>query len=94
MAAVTVAAETPAQIDSAAAIFRAWRDQLAALLAGGGVGEDQARGLAATLVSAAEGAVVLARAERAFEPFDLVAAELVAAVRSATRPRRAPPPPA
>ena len=91
---MTVAAETPAQIDGAAAIFRAWRDQLAALLTGGGVGEDQARGLAATLVSAAEGAVVLARAERAFEPFDLVAAELVAAVRSATRPRRAPPPPA
>jgi TetR/AcrR family transcriptional regulator, lmrAB and yxaGH operons repressor len=83
VAAVTVAAETPAQIDSVAAIFRAWRDQLAALLAAGGVGESQARALAATLVSAAEGAVVLARAERAFEPFDLVAAELVAAVRTA-----------
>ena len=84
VAAVTVAAETPAQIDAAAAIFRAWRDKLAAPLAGGGVGEAQARGLAATLVSAAEGAVVLARAERSFEPFDLVAAELVAAVKAAT----------
>jgi AcrR family transcriptional regulator len=89
VAAVTVAAETPAQIDSAAAIFRAWRDQLAALLASGGVGENQARSLAAALVSAAEGAVVLARAERAFEPFDLVAVELVAAVKAAMRPRRA-----
>jgi AcrR family transcriptional regulator len=89
VAAVTVAAETPAQIDSAAAIFRAWRDQLAALLAKGGVGESQARGLAATLVSAAEGAVVLARAERAFEPFDLVAAELVAAVAAATGDKKA-----
>lgn len=84
VAAVTVAAETPAQIDAAAAIFRAWRDQLAAGLAEGGVDKDQARSLAATLVSAAEGAVVLARAERSFEPFDLVAAALVATVKAAT----------
>ncbi len=84
VAAVTVAAETPEQIDAAAAIFRAWRERLAAALAEGGVGAAQARRLAATLVSAAEGAVVLARAERSFEPFDLVAAELVATVKAAT----------
>jgi len=95
VAAVTVAAESPAQTDSAAAIFRAWREKLTALLAAGGVDDRAARGLAATLVSAAEGAVVLARAERSFEPFDLVAAELVAAVRRATaapveRPTRRP----
>jgi len=89
VAAVTVAAETPAQIDSVAAIFRAWRGQLAALLAAGGVEDQQAHGLAATLVSAVEGAVVLARAERAFAPFDLVAEALVAVVKAATQPRRA-----
>jgi AcrR family transcriptional regulator len=89
VAAVTVAAETPAQIDAAAAIFRAWRERLAARLAEGGVDAGDAARLAATLVSAAEGAVVLARAERAFEPFDLVAAELVATVKAATRLRRA-----
>jgi len=89
VAAVTVAAETPAQIDSVAAIFRAWRGQLAALLAAGGVADQQAHGLAATLVSAAEGAVVLARAERAFAPFDLVAEALVAVVKTATQPPRA-----
>ena len=89
VAAVTVAAETPAQIDSVAAIFRAWRGQLAALLAAGGVADQQAHGLAATLVSAVEGAVVLARAERAFAPFDLVAEALVAVVKTATQPPRA-----
>jgi len=89
VAAVTVAAESPTQTDAAAAIFRAWRERLAARLAEGGVEAVHAARLAATLVSAAEGAVVLARAERAFEPFDLVAAELVAAVRAATRSRRA-----
>lgn len=89
VAAVTIAAETPAQIDSVAAIFRAWRDQLAALLAAGGVEDKQSHSLAATLVSAAEGAVVLARAERAFAPFDLVAEALVAVVKRATQPRRA-----
>ena len=88
VAAVTVAAESPAQIDAAAAIFRAWRDKLTEGLAEGGVEAAHAARLAATLVSAAEGAVVLARAERAFAPFDLVAAELVAVVRAATRPRR------
>ena len=89
VAAVTIAAETPAQIDSVAAIFRAWRDQLAALLAAGGVEDKQSHSLAATLVSAAEGAVVLARAERAFAPFDLVAEALVAVVKTATQPPRA-----
>jgi len=89
VAAVTVAAETPAQIDSVAAIFRAWRDQLAGLLAAGGIEDKQSHSLAATLVSAAEGAVVLARAERAFAPFDLVAEALVAVVRAAAQPRRA-----
>ena len=53
--------------------FRAWA------LHEGGMPADAAARLAATLVAASEGAVVLSRAERSFEPFDLVAAELLAA---------------
>lgn len=40
---------------------------------------------AATLVAACEGAVILARAERSFEPFDLVAAEQLAMIKAATK---------
>ena len=84
--AVTVAAEEPALLQKAASVFRGWRNRLADLLARGGVPEARAKSLAATLVSAAEGAVVLARAEGSFEPFDLVAAEQIAAVRAARKP--------
>jgi hypothetical protein len=40
------------------------------------VSADVAARFAATLVSATEGAVVLSRAERSMEPFELVAAQL------------------
>jgi TetR/AcrR family transcriptional repressor of lmrAB and yxaGH operons len=80
VAAVTVAAEEPALLARAAEVFRAWRTQLAGLLEAGGIPAGHAPALAATLVSAAEGAVILARAEHAFEPFDLVAAEMLARV--------------
>jgi hypothetical protein len=39
---------------------------------------DAAARLAATLVAASEGAVVVSRAEGSLEPFELVAAELLA----------------
>ena len=83
IAAVTVAADSPALLESAAREFRAWRARLAALLAAGGVPARRAGALAATLIAACEGAVVLARAERSFEPFDMIAAEQLAAVRGA-----------
>jgi hypothetical protein len=63
--AVTVAADSPEQLESIRATFRSWRERLAVLLSEGGVSEERARALAATLISACEGAVVLARAERA-----------------------------
>jgi len=78
--AVTVAAETPALLNRAAAIFRLWQTDLAYLLTAGGVPGDRAAGLAAMLISGCEGAVILSRAEQSMAPFELVATELVVAV--------------
>jgi TetR/AcrR family transcriptional repressor of lmrAB and yxaGH operons len=83
VAAVTVAANAPTLLEKAAGVFRHWRTRLGELLAAGGVDPQRAGALAATLISACEGAVILARAERSFEPFDLVAAEQIAAIRAA-----------
>ncbi len=81
--AVTVAAESPEQSAAAAGIFAKWRTRLAAALARGGVPETAASGLAALILAGCEGAVALARAERSFAAFDLVADQLVAWTRSA-----------
>jgi len=76
--AVTVATESPDLLGHAAAIFRAWRARLAELYVAGGLAQDAAARLAATLVAASEGAVVVSRAEQSMEPFELVAAQLLA----------------
>ena len=81
--AVTVAAETPPLLDRAGDVFRHWRARLAELFVQGGVNAARAPSLAASLISGCEGAVILARAEKSFEPFDLVAAELRAVVKAA-----------
>jgi AcrR family transcriptional regulator len=77
--AVTVATDSPDLLDQAASIFRAWRRQITELFVEGGMSADAAARLAATLVAASEGSVVVSRAERSLEPFELVAAELLAA---------------
>jgi TetR/AcrR family transcriptional regulator, lmrAB and yxaGH operons repressor len=77
--AVTVAADSPDLLDHAASIFRAWRRRLAELYVTAGMAEADAIRLATTLVAASEGAVVVSRAERSLEPFELVAQELLAA---------------
>ncbi|MEU4237462.1 TetR/AcrR family transcriptional regulator [Actinoplanes sp. NPDC026619] len=77
--AVTVAARSDDMLDRAATVFRSWRDQLATLLAAGG--HPSPVPFATTLVAASEGAVVLSRAERSLEPFDAVAAFLLAEAR-------------
>jgi AcrR family transcriptional regulator len=77
--AVTVATDSPDLRGHAAAIFRAWRGRLAELYVEGGVEAARARRLAATVIAATEGAVVVSRAERSLEPFELVAEELLAA---------------
>jgi TetR/AcrR family transcriptional regulator, lmrAB and yxaGH operons repressor len=80
--AVTVATDSPDLLARVGEIFRGWRAQLADLLAEGGLTGPNAAAFAATLVAASEGAVVLSRAERSTEPFDLVAGSLLAQVRA------------
>lgn len=77
--AVTVATRSDDMLTRAAAVFRSWRVHLTALLAAGGHRDPAA--FAATLVAASEGAVLLSRAERSLEPFDAVAAFLLAEAR-------------
>jgi len=81
--AVTVAADAPALLESTAEIFRAWRTRLGELLNKGGVPAERASALSAMLIAASEGAVILSRAERSFEPFDLVAHSQLAVIRAA-----------
>jgi AcrR family transcriptional regulator len=81
--AVTVAAESEDLRARAADILRSWREKLVTLFVAGGIPKKKARSLAASLVAACEGGVILARAERSFEPFDLVAAEQLAMIEAA-----------
>lgn len=83
VAAVTVDAESDALIERAAEVFRAWRVRLAELLTTGGVSPHRAAPLAALLIGASEGGVLIARAERDIAVFDAVSAEVVAAVEVA-----------
>jgi TetR/AcrR family transcriptional regulator, lmrAB and yxaGH operons repressor len=70
-----VAADSPVLLESVAEVFRNWRHRLGALLAEGGIPAHRAPAMSASLIAACEGAVLLSRAERSIEPFDLVAAE-------------------
>ncbi|TAJ46087.1 MAG: TetR/AcrR family transcriptional regulator [Herbiconiux sp.] len=84
VAAVTVAADSNELLDRAGGVFRGWRHSLSDLLTAGGVDERRAQALAASLIAAGEGAVVLSRAERSLEPFDLVANEQLAVIEAAS----------
>jgi TetR/AcrR family transcriptional regulator, lmrAB and yxaGH operons repressor len=79
--AVTVATDSPELLQKASAIFRSWRGRLADLLEQGGMAQEDATRFAATLVASSEGAVVMARAEKSLEPFDLVSEQLLKQVR-------------
>ena len=83
VAAVTVATQSVELTERAAGVFRTWRTRLGELLAAGGVPADRSNALAAALISACEGAVILARAEQSFEPFDLVAREEIERIAAA-----------
>ncbi|MFF2051002.1 TetR/AcrR family transcriptional regulator [Leifsonia sp. NPDC058194] len=82
LVAVTVDADTEVLRERAAAAFTVWRGHLAALLARGGMTEADAQRFATLLLAAAEGGVILSRATRDLEPFDTVAAALLAQVRA------------
>ncbi|WP_327319387.1 TetR/AcrR family transcriptional regulator [Streptomyces sp. NBC_01235] len=86
---VAVAVETddgaPEHARSAAAAFARWQEALAALLLRHGLPEERARRLAAFVVAAVEGAVVMCRTERSTTPIDAVAAEVRALLEHALR---------
>ena len=74
--AVTIATDSSDLLDHAATVFRIWRERLGELLREGGLTERDAARFAAILIAATEGAVVLSRAEKSIEPFELVAEQL------------------
>jgi TetR/AcrR family transcriptional repressor of lmrAB and yxaGH operons len=78
LVAVTVSGADPQLRQAAGVAFERWQAELSRLLAQGGVPEDTAPALAMTLLAAAEGAVVLCRATRSFEPLEAVEAQLTA----------------
>ena len=78
LVAVTVAAETDEVRERAAQAFGTWRTALADALHQAGLDAAAAKTTAALLLSACEGAVVMSRAQRDLEPFDTVAAALLA----------------
>ncbi len=80
--AVTVAADSEELLEHARAVLRDWKDRLADLLVRGGMKEAQAKSFAIMLIASAEGAVVLARAERSMEPFEVVAEQVLRQVPS------------
>jgi TetR/AcrR family transcriptional repressor of lmrAB and yxaGH operons len=78
---VTVTTDSPDLIERTAAVFAGWRTRLADLLHQGGLEERHAAGFAVLLISAVEGALVLARAEKSMEPYDLTAEQLMTHLR-------------
>ena len=68
--------DTPRLARSAADVFGRWTDGLATSFAGHGLSAARARRLAKFVIAAVEGAVVMCRAERSFEPLDAAAAEI------------------
>lgn len=77
---VAVAVETnddaPHLARSAAAVFARWKDRLAALFAGHGLSDERARRLAAFIIAAVEGAVIMCRAEQSTAPLEAAADEI------------------
>lgn len=84
---VAVAVEThdeaPELVDAAGDAFRGWRSAFAGSLRKAGIPQARADRLAALVVSAVEGAIVLSRAERDPAPLVEVADELEAVLREA-----------
>jgi TetR/AcrR family transcriptional repressor of lmrAB and yxaGH operons len=88
IAAVTVAAETPALRDRVREIFRQWRVRLGELLELGGVPKGKGSALAAGLISSCEGAVIMSRGERSLDVFETVADQQLSGIKQAVAARR------
>lgn len=80
--AVTISTDSVDLLDRASAIFRNWRHRLAEVLTTAGLTQGDASRFAALLIAATEGGVVMSRAERSLDPFELVAADLHARAMS------------
>jgi hypothetical protein len=72
--------------------FDGWQDPLAAALVELGVLDDRAEGLAMLVISALEGAIVMARVRGDLAPLDALVAELGPSLdaTAATAPRKSP----
>ncbi|MEV6589661.1 TetR/AcrR family transcriptional regulator [Streptomyces acidicola] len=95
---VAVAVETnddaPQLARSAATVFARWQEALAVLFLRHGLTEERSRRLAAFVIAALEGAVIMCRAEQSTAPLEAAAAEihdlLVHALRNRPDPGPAP----
>jgi len=68
--------------DACAEALGSWRAALAEALRSHGMPESEAASLAALMLAAIEGALIMARAERAVTPLELVGDELAALLRA------------
>ncbi|MEU3934239.1 TetR/AcrR family transcriptional regulator [Streptomyces sp. NPDC029044] len=88
---VAVAVETnddaPQLARSAAAVFARWQEALADLFLKNGLPEERSRRLAAFIIAAVEGAVIMCRAEESTAPLEAAAAE-IHELLALTLPRR------
>lgn len=88
---VAVAVETnddaPQLARSAAAVFARWQEALAALFLRHGLTEERSRRLGAFVIAAAEGAVIMCRAEQSTAPIEAAAAEIHDLLLTALRER-------
>lgn len=91
IAAVTIATDSTTLREQAGEIFRSWRTRLAELLEDGGVPAGRGIAIAASLIAACEGAVILSRAEKSMETFNLVTGEQLSLIKEISKgwsPRR------
>jgi AcrR family transcriptional regulator len=86
--------DTPQLRDATNAVFERWQASIAAGLQVSGVSEDDARGLAALIIAAQEGATLLARAKSSPEPLERVGESLAALLRDRVAKATASAPPA
>jgi TetR/AcrR family transcriptional regulator, lmrAB and yxaGH operons repressor len=81
-AALSAGPDDAAVFEAASAVLGEWRGELADRLRKTGMAADAAERLAITLVAGVEGAVLVARADRSLESFDVVAEALVSLAAS------------
>jgi AcrR family transcriptional regulator len=75
---VPISSDSPDLIAHAGESFRSWRRTIASVLEASGLPTAKADALSTTMLAATEGAVVLCRAERSYEPLETVATQLQA----------------